>query len=281
MPRLSVILPAHNAARYVGAAVRSTLRALPRDGEIVVYDDASTDGTGDIVRAIGDPRVRVADDCSHRGLVGALNYLLEHTDSAIVARMDADDICLPWRFTRQLAAVHRAPVVFSALVPFGGGRIPVPGAPYRLDGFGSRLALLIDNPMSHPSMVARRESLAAVGHYRPGAAEDWELWLRLATADHALVRLGTPCLAMRFHPGSVSAAHGYRERLAADAQLTGSYAAFARRVLGPDVPDIDDRALFEQRLTLLGPAIKARAATLPPPARLVIEASLLRSARLG
>ena len=54
-----------------------------------------------------------------------------------------------------------------------------------------------------------------VGNYRPGAAEDWELWLRLATADHALVRLGTPCLAMRFHPGSVSAAHGYRERLAA------------------------------------------------------------------
>ena len=65
--------------------------------------------------------------------------LLDYTDSAIVARMDADDICLPWRFTRQLAAVHRAPVVFSALVPFGGGRIPVPGAPYRLDGFGLSL----------------------------------------------------------------------------------------------------------------------------------------------
>lgn len=284
MPRLTVILPAHNAAPYIGVAVASTLRALPRDAQIVVYDDASTDGTGDIVRAMPDPRVHVADDSSPRGLVGALTYLLASTDSEIVARMDADDITLPWRFARQLTAVRRADVVFGAVVPFGSGRIPVPGAPYPLSGLGCRLALLIDNPMSHPSMVARREALEAVGGYRPGAAEDWELWLRLAGADRRLVRLGTPCVAMRFHDASVSAAQGYRERLSADAGLTASYGAFARRVLGPDCPgadEVSDARLFEDRLALLGPAIRARLRGLDPRARLVVEASLARSARLA
>src|SRR4051794_10401516 len=101
MPRLSVIVPAFNAAGTIASAIRSTTRALPRDAEVVVLDDGSADGTADAVRALDDARVRVISR-PNRGVAVTLNDLLDATDSELVARMDADDLVLPGRFVRQL-----------------------------------------------------------------------------------------------------------------------------------------------------------------------------------
>jgi glycosyltransferase involved in cell wall biosynthesis len=59
VPRLSVLVPARNAADTIESALRSTLRALPDDAEVLVLDDASSDRTPELVRGIGDRRVKL------------------------------------------------------------------------------------------------------------------------------------------------------------------------------------------------------------------------------
>lgn len=101
MPRLSVLMPVYNSAATLPAAVKSTLRALPEDSELVILDDGSTDRTLALAQGFTDQRVRVLSQ-SNAGVAAALNALLSASDSEFIARMDADDIVLPGRFGRQL-----------------------------------------------------------------------------------------------------------------------------------------------------------------------------------
>ncbi len=59
MPEVSVIIPARNAGQTIGYAIASVREQTMPDLEIIVVDDASTDGTGDVVRGIKDPRLRL------------------------------------------------------------------------------------------------------------------------------------------------------------------------------------------------------------------------------
>src|SRR4051812_31537258 len=99
-PLISVLLPVHNGMPYLPEAVESILgQTFPRL-ELLLIDDGSTDDTPRYARSLGDRRV-----CYHRlekvGLVGALNYGLSVARADRVARMDADDISVPDRLTRQ------------------------------------------------------------------------------------------------------------------------------------------------------------------------------------
>ncbi|MGV8886129.1 MAG: glycosyltransferase family 2 protein [Microbacteriaceae bacterium] len=220
MPRLSVIIPARNAQATIGDAVRSTLRSLdglrgdvpPRDSEVVVFDDRSTDATAAALAAIDDPRLRVIRSTSVTGVVAGLGALLENTDSEFVARMDADDRVLAPRFRRQLAALDdaRTDVVFSTVANWINGRSVRPVAPIGIDPSVFALHLLLTNPVSHPTMLARRSALNAVGGYRDVPAEDYDLWLRLAAEGFGMRRLALPALLYRVHAGQVTASQQWR-----------------------------------------------------------------------
>ncbi|MGO1319451.1 MAG: glycosyltransferase family 2 protein, partial [Galactobacter sp.] len=165
MPRLSVLMPAFNAQATVLPAVRSTLRALPRDAELVVLDDGSTDDTARVLSQLGDRRLRVLSRAND-GVASGLNLLLQETDSDYIARMDADDLVLPGRFRRQLAAARDgADAVFTTVVTWNQHKLtpPRPSAILPQD-FG--LHLLLTNPVAHSTLLARREAVDRVGGYR-------------------------------------------------------------------------------------------------------------------
>jgi glycosyltransferase involved in cell wall biosynthesis len=234
-PRLSVLIPARNAAGTVESAVRSTLRALPEDAEVLVLDDASDDGTGEIVRRIGDRRVTVTVAPENLGIARGLALLLDQAAGEVVARMDADDVCLPGRFRAQLRALDSgfggggADLVFSTFQVIGTG----PRLPALPIGFGpeaGRLALLLDCPYPHSTALARREHLLDVGGYRPSVAEDYDLWLRAAAAGSRVVRLARAGILLRVSATQVTADPAYRARLAADELVAGSYRALARKL---------------------------------------------------
>src|SRR5699024_5894599 len=113
------------AADTIGAAVRSTLRALPADAELVVGDDGSTDDTLARLDDIQDPRLRVTPGPG-RGVAATLNALLSGVDSEFVARMDADDVVLPGRFARQLRALEDHDAVFTTVAEWRGSGLPRP-----------------------------------------------------------------------------------------------------------------------------------------------------------
>jgi hypothetical protein len=219
MPRLSVIMPAYNSEKSVGAAIRSTLRSMPGDSELVVLDDASDDDTLCAIQAIEDSRVRVVANNINQGVATNLQLLLESVDSRYVARMDADDLCLPWRFLAQMRFLERHPdvkILFGGAIRFGEGRMPRPTLPVPYRPALSLAMLPLRNPYIHPTMFAETVSVRRAGGYEPGAAEDYGLWARAATRGITMRRLGSPVILYRQHANQVSGQDSYVDKMLSD-----------------------------------------------------------------
>ncbi len=101
MPRVTILLPVFNGARYIRAAIDSVLAQTYRDYELLVIDDGSGDDSADIALSYADPRLRVERNGSNLGLVETLNRGLDLASGDFVARLDADDVCLPERLAVQ------------------------------------------------------------------------------------------------------------------------------------------------------------------------------------
>ncbi len=108
-PAVSVLVPAYNAERYILQSVQSILAQTIEDFELIVVNDASTDRTLDILSAIHDRRLRVLTNDRNLGVVGAGNRALDEASGRYIARLDADDLCLPTRFAKQVAFLEQKP----------------------------------------------------------------------------------------------------------------------------------------------------------------------------
>lgn len=95
MPRVTVLMPTYNVAPWVDEAIQSVLNQTYKDFDLLVVDDASSDDTLAHVRAINDPRIRIAAFPDNVGLADNLNRGLDLIDTELVARMDGDDIAEP------------------------------------------------------------------------------------------------------------------------------------------------------------------------------------------
>lgn len=223
MTRISVLLPLYNGESYIREAVESVIAQTHRDFELLILDDGSRDGSLAQVREIArrDPRVRVIAR-ENRGLTETLNELLAAATGELVARMDADDVCLPDRFARQVAFLAEHPEVVcvggdAEMIDERGRFLTVLHVPED-DAEIQRQALVGHAPLFHPSVMIRREVLARIGGYRHEfwPAEDLDLWLRLGEAG-ALANLRGPVLRYRLHAHSISATNVARQRQAARA----------------------------------------------------------------
>jgi glycosyltransferase involved in cell wall biosynthesis len=183
-PLVSVVLPVHDGERFLGEAVESVLSQTLRDFELVVVDDGSTDGTQDVLAAVGDRRLRVVAR-PHRGLVAALNAGIAVASAPYVARMDADDVSEPQRLERQVELLEQRAragmtATWVAVVDEEGSELRRHVLPPEHADLVRRL--LLRNPFQHGSVLLRRDALEAAGGYRGdyGANEDYDLWRRLA-----------------------------------------------------------------------------------------------------
>ena len=201
MPRLSVLLPARNAAGTIDVAVQSLREQTFTDFELIAIDDGSRDDTGERLRvhARADARLRVLTGAG-TGLINALELGVPQCRGEFFARMDADDQSLPTRFARSLAALDADP----SLAGVGTGveifREDQPASP-NLVGYGQWLSSLttpellfreslIESPLCNPSTMVRRSLVDEVGLWREGDfPEDWQWWLRVLERGHRLVCL--------------------------------------------------------------------------------------------
>jgi glycosyltransferase involved in cell wall biosynthesis len=185
MPKITCILPAYRVAPYLAAAVNSLLAQTERDFEVLILDDGSRDETLAVAEACTrDARVRLLVNEQNIGLAATLNRGIAASDSRYIARMDADDICLPQRFARQLAYMEQHPQVGLC----GARRIDCypDGTRKRgrihTDPAYIKAALFWDTVIAHPTFFIDRARLLASGQlYDPAcrAAEDYDLLCRL------------------------------------------------------------------------------------------------------
>lgn len=235
MPHLSVLMPVRNGADTVGRAARSTLHAMPRDSELLVWDDASTDATLAVLAGIDDRRMRVIPSHVRVGPGAALRELCARTDSALIARMDADDVCLPGRFRLQEARIGQegTDILFSAILRFRSRPLRfAPSAPLAITAAAMPLHLAVMCVVMHPTMFATRSAVDAAGGYRAVLAEDYDLWLRACTSGGRIERMAVPTVAYRRHSGQTSAAGDFQRRASAESLLAETYRGFIRTAFG-------------------------------------------------
>lgn len=170
--RVSVVMPCHNYARFVGEAIASIVAQGPLVAEIVVVDDGSTDGSGDVAAA-ASPLVRVIrQDC--QGIAAARNAGIAAARGELVAFLDADDILTDASLAVRVAALDARPelgCVFGRLAHFL--------CPALDDEARSRLFCPPDEAAARfaGTMVARADVFRTVGGFDPslrvGEMIDW------------------------------------------------------------------------------------------------------------
>lgn len=207
-PNVTVLMPVHDAASFLGEALDSVFAQTYRDFEIVLVDDASTDGIDGVLGGYADPRLRILRRAEQGGIAAALNDGLGAARGRYLAQMNADDIALPDRFARQIDFLEHHPRIGIV----GGNQQPI-GLDGRPQGPASTLPTLpghvrwmlhVHNCVNHPTVVARRDVMETVGGYpREVVGEDYLLWVR-ATEVTRVANIADVVLRYRVHPGSTS-----------------------------------------------------------------------------
>jgi glycosyltransferase involved in cell wall biosynthesis len=206
-PSISVVMPVHNGAAYLDAAVGSIVGQTWQDFEFVILDDGSTDDTPAILEgwAARDPRIRLARNPARDGWSASSDRVARLARAPVCARMDADDIAHPERLARQWAVLRDRPdVVLVGTLAEGIDRTGRRVRPR------DRWVLLRRTPLppfAHGTIMFRRAEFVALGGYRLDIeiGEDLDLCRRLSRRGRVVV-LVDALYQYRFHAGSATRA---------------------------------------------------------------------------
>jgi glycosyltransferase involved in cell wall biosynthesis len=205
-----VVIPAHNAERYLAETLESVRAQTFSDYEILVIDDGSTDRTAEI--AAGYSGVTLLSQ-NNRGAAAARNAGIRTARGQFVAFLDADDIWVPSKLEKQAANLLRNPqtawiysdaLVFDGSAGLAGRRI---GKRIRLYEGDIWRPLLLRNFIASATPVVIRTALIEAGLFdesrERNVIEDWTLWLRIAER-HPITLIDEPLARIRMHANNSS-----------------------------------------------------------------------------
>jgi glycosyltransferase involved in cell wall biosynthesis len=252
-PLISVVMPVYNALPFLNESLRSILEQTFSNFEFVIFDDASTDGSVELLRewARRDQRIHLHESKKRLGLSGSSNAVVAKAHAPIVARMDADDIAHPDRLMRQWNILEGQPDIALVGTLCNGidasGREVRPRDRWRL----VRRSLYI--PFPHGSAMFRREVFDQVGGYDEAAAggEDQDLFLRMAACGR-VVTLPDVLYSYRYHSNNATLFNGKRAVAHDHSQNGQAVAAFymlgAMRLWAGDPPMLLEPMLKKKSL---------------------------------
>lgn len=209
-PLVSVVMSVYNGQEYLKEALDSILNQTFSDFEFIIINDGSTDNSLAIIQSYDDTRIKVIDQENH-GLVYSLNRGCRQAIGLYIARMDADDISMPTRLEKELAAFMTQPglklvsTYFSYIDSQGtptGSFVAMPTFDVDI-----KRALYIVNPLAHGSIMVLRSAWEDAGGYTDtyGPTEDYELWSRMLDDDSRSYIIPEPLYIYRLNPEGISA----------------------------------------------------------------------------
>ncbi len=205
-PLVSVVMATHNDEPFIAEAVHSILGQSYEAFELIIIEDACSDGTADFLKTLNDPRVRIIHNQENLGLTRSLNIGIQLARGEYIARQDADDISLPERLAVQVEWSKQHPdigVIAAQAVEIDASghetkaKIPNPGmSPEDIAG-----AMIYANCFVHSGIFAKKEVLLAAGTYDESYryAQDYELWLRLLSQGIKMQLLPEILIKQRVH----------------------------------------------------------------------------------
>ncbi|HMG83530.1 MAG TPA: glycosyltransferase [Ferruginibacter sp.] len=215
-PTITVLMPVYNAAQYISDAISSVLQQSFIDFELLIINDGSTDETKNIITGFSDARITLINQ-PNLGVAAALNNGLQTATADLIARFDADDICMPLRLQIQYDFLSQHPeymivgsdvdyldmnndFVFSFCSPM-----------YNNEQIQQQQ--FVTCPFIHSSVLFRKDAVLKAGGYNVHAHtfEDHLLWPKILSQGKAC-NLPDKLLKVRLNPGSVTIDERWRNK---------------------------------------------------------------------
>ncbi len=200
---VTVVIPTRDRPDLLALTLQTVLWQESVQTEILVVDDGEQPGTAELVRQVGDSRVRLLRNNDPHGVSGARNMGIAASRGEWIAFLDDDDLWAPRKLAAQLAVadtsgaawVYAGDVTVDEELRVVAGAPPPPPTTVITD-----LRRHNAVPAGSSNVVVRRDLLDAVGTFDPElrTSEDWDLWLRLA-AKSAPACVRQPLVALRTH----------------------------------------------------------------------------------
>jgi glycosyltransferase involved in cell wall biosynthesis len=204
----TVLMSVYNDEVFVKEAIDSILPQLTSDIELLIIDDSSTDRSSKILQDFESQylQIRLIKNEQNRGLGYCLAIGTEKAKGKYIIRMDADDICLPDRLSKQISFLEQNPDIDI-----------VGGSAIEIDEKGNKglirqmplshqeiIKVIWANPFIHSTVAFRREKILNVGNYdaQIRRRQDYDLWFRCAKQGLQFANLPEPLIYYRFTANS-------------------------------------------------------------------------------
>lgn len=212
-PLVSIILPVYNCEKFIRFTIDSLLNQTYTNFELLILNDGSIDATTKIIDTYTDSRIQRINNSKNEGLIFTLNKGVALAKGKYIARIDADDICLPTRLEKQVQWLEKntnTAIVATQIKLINEEGLVV--GDWTLDQ-QTTTAKQIKNAMlwqcciAHPTVMMRS---AIIQQYKYANnqkhSEDYGLWLQVLSDNHIIEKIPEPLLLYRVHDNSVTGA---------------------------------------------------------------------------
>ncbi|MBF0594891.1 MAG: glycosyltransferase [Candidatus Omnitrophica bacterium] len=208
---ITVLMTVYNGEKYLRQAIDSVLAQSHSNFEFLIVDDASTDSSLKIIQSYQDRRIRIIRNLINCGQTASLNIGLNEARGKYIARIDADDIAMPFWLAYQARFAEKYPK--AAVISASAGVINKDGLVKQLLEIPQTheamlLRSLTASPVNHGGCLMNREVILRYGGYDAGfrVLADFDLWTRLLQGGEHFFSGKEVLMVVRFHSGSISKA---------------------------------------------------------------------------
>lgn len=208
MIEVTVLMTTYNGSLYIKQAIDSVLRQTFENFELLIVNDGSTDNTIDIIESYNDPRIRLINNYSNKGLLFSRNFALTEAKGKYLAILDSDDIAIANRLEVQWKTFEKRP----SLALLGGQGVVIDKDGIKTGEILTQLTgsdavkvkLFFSNSYIHSTVMIRMEIFKKLGGYQDfPLAEDYALFSRLSH-DHEVDNLSDTLVEYRIHGENIS-----------------------------------------------------------------------------
>lgn len=205
IPKVSVVIPTYNQARFVVEAIESVLNQTFQDLKIIVVDDGSTDDTKEALKKFGSKICYIYQE--NQGDAAARNTGIRAAKGEFIAFLDHDDLWLPDKLSIQMDAFSKNKeigLVYTDYVVFGQGREPSKSDKVRYSGW------VFNQLFKHifilsSGVVYKKECFNNCGLFDEtfSVSSDYDMWLRIS-AEYKFLFIDRPLFKRRMHSANLS-----------------------------------------------------------------------------
>lgn len=235
-PEISVIMSVYNGENYLFEAIESVVNQTFKNWELIIINDCSNDKTGEILSdfAAKDERIKVHTNEVNLRLPTSLNKAISLSEGKYIARMDADDICLPERLEKQYKFMEEnsdTDLSSCRFLTVKNGVYASGGAGGRCDLEALKAMLLVSNPILHPGVIAKAEVMKELCYDTTlTCTEDLELWTRMVCKNYKIQNLPECLLIYRLHDKQITSTTLERQRTEVLSIQNNYYATFFNKM---------------------------------------------------